>query len=113
MRCRVAIVFVTVILLGAPLATRADVAPPETEGCTDGKKAGDFCTNASLTGVCKDDTCAIGKQDGTASSYPCLKCLPGSNDDTGCSIGGSHPGEGLTVKPVGPWLLGGCSLCSS
>jgi len=105
MRCRTAIIFVTVTLLGAPLAARADLAPPDTIGCV-GKKAGDSCTNDSVAGVCKDDTCTSEKPDGTSSSYSCLRCLPGSSDG-GCAVGGRASGEGLTAKRIGPWLLAG------
>jgi hypothetical protein len=105
MRCLVAIVFVTVTLLVAPLAARADLAPTDTIGCV-GKKAGDSCTNDSVAGVCKDDTCTSAKPDGTSSSYSCLRCQPGSNDG-GCAVGGRASGERFTAQRMGPWLLAG------
>lgn len=105
MKCRVAIIFVTVTLLVAPLAARADLAPTDTISCA-GKKAGDSCTNDSVAGVCKDDTCTSVKPDGTSGSYSCLRCQPGSNDG-GCAVGGRASAEGLTARRIGPWLLAG------
>jgi hypothetical protein len=98
----------TLSLVLAPLAAFADVAPVDTVDCV-GKKAGDSCTNpeTSAAGKCKADTCTSAKPDGTSSSYSCLRCLPGSNDDGGCAIGKGISGPTLSFTRVGPWALAG------
>ncbi len=85
------------MLLG-PLASWADVPPPETIGCV-GKKAGDACedANTSAPGVCQDKTCFSPKP-----NHACLQCLPSAKDDSGCAIGSS-----ASLRRAGPWALAG------
>jgi hypothetical protein len=85
----------------------ADSLPPEAWDCID-KHVGDACTVTAGTneaGKCTNDTCTSAKPDGSSSSYPCTKCLPGSSsDDGGCAVA-KHG----AARRIGPWFLAGLS----